>query len=634
MFVNPQDPDWHPVSILSSKCGILRARTIPPIRTRAKQFPIKSYQKQGYIIYWYPKNNAGWVRLTIRGKKGQKIKIEMNEKLTADGLVDMTVHTGHTYGPFQTLEYICKGEEIEVYEPSFCYAGFQYVQISGAEPNQIIEVVAIQVCTDHTENGQFKCSDLRINAINEAAKLTFENGFHSYPEDCPQREKAGWTEDGLISSMGSVYNYQMYHSYKKWIQDFSDHQHESGQIPDIVPTPRWGKPHVVGEPENLLDWNEKYVGKMADPWWGGACVMLPWHLYAHYGDTDVLEQHYSMMKRYVEFLLRTTKIGPNEYSYIINWLTLLGDWLEVGSMGPANRTPKQLTSTQAFYQCARIVAETAQLLGKGEEAETFRTLAENIKKALIDEFFNKNEKNFAKDSQSASAMSLVLEMCPQGAEHEVASNLVKNIKQEWNGHLSTGIVGTYFLFKALGEYGFADIAFEVITKAGFPGYIHNLTHFDSKTPLGSTTLWEDWSGSSSHAHPVQGCVVSFFYEYLAGLKREAHKAGFKKFVIEPAFISGLDWVKCRYECEYGPISIYWKRETDGIRCELEIPVNSSAELIVHKHRYGTQLELNRILEDDKPVSNETTGITDIFETENVKHISLGSGKFRFKILFQ
>ena len=243
-------PKWNPVFIKNDISGILRSRLMPPIRNRNMQFSVNKYVKNDKIIFWFPKNNAGWVRLSIRGKKNQKIKIELNEKLNADGLVDMTIHMSHTYGPFQTLEYICKGSDLEVYEPSFCYMGFQYVQISGASPQQIVELVAVQVCTDHFESGQFRCSDLRINAINDAAKLTFENGFHSYPEDCPQREQAGWTEDGLISAMGSVYNYQLYHSYKKWIQDFCDHQHESGQIPVIVPTPRWGKPSNLGIPEN------------------------------------------------------------------------------------------------------------------------------------------------------------------------------------------------------------------------------------------------------------------------------------------------------------------------------------------------------------------------------------------------
>lgn len=177
--VKDNDKRWNLAIIVPPPRGILRSQISPPIKIMDKFAPCKRVIHQDdQIVYWFPKNNAGWVELKIKGIKGQIIKIELNEVLENDGLgkVDMHTHSGHTYGRYQTCEYICKGEGIEIYHPRFCYAGFQYVQISGATPDQILEITAHQVCTAFETAGEFNCSNFLINAINNASKLTFLNG--------------------------------------------------------------------------------------------------------------------------------------------------------------------------------------------------------------------------------------------------------------------------------------------------------------------------------------------------------------------------------------------------------------------------------------------------------------------------
>jgi alpha-L-rhamnosidase len=267
-----------------------------------------------------------------------------------------------------------------------------------------------------------------------------------------------------------------------------------------------------------------------------------------------------------------------------------------------------------------------------EDIEYYKNLSLNIKKAFNEEFFDEEMRVYAKDSQSALAMSLGLGLFPDGLEKDISKNLVDNIEKKWQGHLSTGIVGTYFLLKALGKSGNADIAYHVITKAGYPGYIQNLTFSDSRTPLGSTTLWEDWGGVSSHSHPVQGCVVSFFYEYLAGLQREESKPNFQNLIIEPAFISDLEWVKSTYHSQFGDIKINWKREKKGINLSLEIPCNTDAILILYKERYGTRLNLDSIAESELPISNRNDFEIQT-EAQTQKKIKFGSGSYTFKIEF-
>ncbi|MBD3188401.1 Bacterial alpha-L-rhamnosidase, partial [Candidatus Bathyarchaeota archaeon] len=563
------------------------------------------------IVYHFKENNAGWVEIAVQGKLGQIITIEMNELLNEDGHVDMHTHAGHTHGRFQTCEYICNGNSVERWHPSFTYAGFQYVQVTGIQEQNVIEILACQVCTDLEENGNFHCSHLLVNRVNEASKLTFLNGFHSYPEDCPQREKAGWTEDGLISSFGSVYNYNCLLTYEKWIQDILDAQHvETGQVPAIVPTPGWGKP-VEKRGEDFMPWTVEQLGNMADPWWGGCIVLLPWHLYQHYGDSKMLEQAYPAMKAYVDFLLETTRYGPGEgdYDYMVNWPTLLGDWLEVGSGGVASRTPRTLTASLAFLACVSRMAKSARVLGCMKDEERYHHVAGRITSAFNEEFLDEEAGSYWKDSQSAQAMPLMLGIVPKNVRRKVVTGLVSNVMNERDGHLSTGIVGTYFLYKALGENRQSGIALNVITARGKPGFEHMLTRVNSCTPVPSGTIWEDWDGRSSLAHPVQGTVVSFLYEHLAGIQVEERHPGFEYFTISPSFIPGLRWVRASIESLHGSIDVSWERGEDTrILLSLRIPANTTA-----------RLDLQGTLFDEKGSKQDPEGLT------------LGSGAYQFTI---
>jgi alpha-L-rhamnosidase len=625
-MISKDDMKWKSAIEVPAPKGVLRSQISPPIKARSKFTPLKhNILANGDIVYWFPKNNAGWVELKVKGGKGQKIKIQLNEILRPDGSVDMEMHSGHTYGRYQTCEYICGSDQIETWHPRFCYAGFQYVQISGAQLEQIHEIFAVQVCTAFEQSGEFYCSNHLINSINEAAKLTFLNGFHSYPEDCPQREKAGWTEDASISAHGSIYNYNALHAYKKWIQDLRDAQHESGQVPDIVPTPFWGKPAKIIEKPQFNPWNEEFVGRMADPWWGGVLILLPWRLYQHYGDMNLLKDSYSAMKKYIDFLLKTTECEPGEFTYIINWGTLLGDWLEVGSHGSANRTPRQLTCSQAFLLYAQIMAEIAKRLNEKTDIQYFQDLSEKIKDAINEEFFKQDTGLYAPDSQSAQSLALYINLAPQAHRDMVLKMLLTNIQEKWANHLSTGIVGTYFLFKTLGMEGHAETAYKIITARDIPGFEYNLTRIKQTTPLPSTTLWEDWGGVSSLAHPVQGCVSAFFYEYLAGIQPRANSPGFKEILIKPMVIEDVTWVKSELKTLYGSIKTGWTRIENKIVYEFLIPPNTIASITI-----PIKESQEIFLENKKAEKNEN--VCEILRTKNSISFRVNSGVYLIEIV--
>ena len=268
------------------------------------------------------------------------------------------------------------------------------------------------------------------------------------------------------------------------------------------------------------------------------------------------------------------------------------------------------------------MAKVAEILGNGVDAENYRTIQSKIFNAYNEEFLDKSTGLYCLDSQSAQAMSLVLGLAPPEFETQIFDDLVENFENKWNRHLSTGIVGTYFLYKALSLYGQSDLAYQAIIAKGFPSFEHNLTRIDEKTPLPSTTLWEDWAGVSSLSHPVQGTVVSFFYEWLAGIQSQIDTPGFKKFRIAPQFVGDLQWVKAKLPTFYGVIKSNWEIKGETVTVDIDVPINTTAEMIL-------PCDTVENVSDGKDPIQTDNGILKIETTGNNLQISLGSGTYRF-----
>ncbi len=602
---------WKPVVEVPRPLGTLQAQLCPSMEIVREIAPTDRREPSpGVYVYHFPENVAGWPQITVTGNRGQTIALKINEKLTADGLVDMQMHSGHTYGRFQTCEYTCRGGGPETWHPRFSYQGFQFVQVEGATADQIQSIVAQFVHTAVPRTGTFQCSNALVNQIDEISRNTFLNGLHGYPEDCPQREKAGWTEDALISAQGSVYNFNCLSFYEKWVRDLVDSQVEDGQVPDIVPTPGWGKPSP--------DPSVPKHGIMADPWWGGTIVALPWTIFRQYGDIGLLREVYPAMVKYVRFLEGSAGVDK-----MIHWESLLGDWLEVGAGSTANRTPRELTATQGFYFYATILAKTAQLLGDEATAKWCDQLAAEIGRSLNSAFLDPETGLYAEDSQSAQAISLYAGIPPAALREKVFTQLLRNVRETREGHLSTGIVGSYFLYQALARGGAPEEAYKVITAPGYPGFEYMINH-ESPFHGPTTTLWEDWQGRSSLCHPVQGCVVSFFYEWLAGIQPVEDAPGFHHFVVHPSVVGDLTHVSANLDTLYGSIQSKWELGERETTFTIQVPVNTTAEVILPCARA-------EVISINGTPAREVEYLKEIRKDHDNILLQVGSGQYSFSI---
>ncbi len=164
--------------------------------------------------------------------------------------------------------------------------GFRYASVSGCRKEEI-EVSALVLHSNMYRNGEFSCSNELLNRLQKNIIWSSKSNFMDIPTDCPQRdERMGWTGDIAVFAPTACYNFDMSRFLQKWLRDVRAEQLSSGGIPNTIPVQGYGFPATMPV--------------MAMDFWGDACILVPWAEYCARGDKKVLEDCYSMMKKYVK----------------------------------------------------------------------------------------------------------------------------------------------------------------------------------------------------------------------------------------------------------------------------------------------------------------------------------------------
>ena len=71
-----------------------------------------------------------------------------------------------------------------------------------------------------------------------------------------------------------------------------------------------------------------------------------------------------------------------------------------------------------------------------------------------------------------------------------------------------------------------------------------------------------------------GDLIVWYYENLAGIKAE--RPGFKRLLMKPEIINGLNAVDASYRSAYGLIKSSYTRNADKFEWKLSVPANTSA----------------------------------------------------------
>ena len=197
--------------------------------------------------------------------------------------------------------------------------------------------------------------------------------------------------------------------------------------------------------------------------------------------------------------------------------------------------------------------------------------------------------------------------------------MVEQVLVEHDGHIATGIFGTKYLLEELTRAGRADIALHMVQQRSFPGWGYMLER-------GATTVWEHWEFSDntySHNHPMFGSVSEWFYKGIGGIRPHPEAVGFDRFFIEPNPVGDLRWAETSYRSARGTIVSHWRLENDDLLIEIEVPVNTRAEV-----RLPTR-DARAVTESGRQ-AGAADGVRSLPVTqEQGARFELGSGRYRF-----
>jgi alpha-L-rhamnosidase len=521
---------------------------------------------------------SGWLHLTnVTGKSGQKIDI----KYICES-------------PVGDNSYTLKGGQPESYAARFTWFVFREVEISNW-PGELKsdQLRAEAVYSDIETTGKFECSNPLFNTINKIWWRSQTDNMHGgIASDCPHRERSPYTGDGQVSCVTVMHNFDARSFYTKWIRDILGAQNpETGYVPNGAP------------------WQPGCGGGVA---WGAAMNIMPWEYYLQYGDIDLLNENYDGMKGYIKYMLTWVnsegimlsqapeKNNPNQ------WINL-GDWVAPGKL-----PPDDMVHTFYLWRCADLTSKAAKALGKTNDENEFKILAEKTRKAFQSKYYDNKIGTYGPNGGNIFALKMGV---PTEQKDLVIAALKADIHSNGD-HLDTGIFGTQFFFEVLSENGLNELAFTVMNQRTKPGYGWWIDQ-------GATTSWEEWDGKGSRNHPMLGGGITWFYRKLAGMNADPEYPGYKHIIFRPQPSGDITFSSYSNLTPYGTASIKWEKVTGAFIMNIEVPVGSNATVYIPASKTDDITESGLNL-------NQSSGISFHGMKDGYAVIEVSSGTYKFK----
>ncbi len=528
--------------ILTPKCCV-------PVREIEELQPVRFFRTaNGELIWDFGQNVSGGIRIrNLKCYGGILYAIKYGEMLNQDGsLYNMNFRSAKSCDCFTTGG---TGKTVMEYETRFTFHGFRYVQIDGPQYSRVnpedLIVTAVVMHSELERTGYFECGHSKLNRLYQNVCWGQRDNFVDVPTDCPQRdERLGWTGDAQIFCGTAAINMNVGAFFRKYLCDMRDGQLENGSIPSVVPDIFSG---VHG-------------GAAA---WSDAAVICPWKIFMAYGDTQILEENFEMMRRWVDFQKETS-------NNLIRPKTNYGDWLALSAV----ETPSEIIGTSYFARTAGLIGKAAEILGKNSESEYYTKLSEQVKEAYCKNFIDENGM-VTPATQTALALALHFCLLPENLRERNAAKLADLVKSNGN-KLDTGFVGTACLNLALSESGHPDTACDLYLQEEYPSWLFSVNQ-------GATTMWERWNSytiengfgdvnMNSFNHYAYGAVHEWVTRHICGIRLTAPGGKEILFAAEPD--ERIGFVNSSLLTPYGKVESNWKIENGRLYWHISAPANT------------------------------------------------------------
>ena len=461
------------------------------------------------------------------------------------------------------------------YTPRYTFFGYRYVSINVTDKVVIKSIKSLPVTSisRNMEIGKIETGNELVNKLISNTIWGQRSNYLSVPTDCPQRnERLGWTADTQVFTETGSFFANTTSFFHKWMRDLIDSQGEKGGFPGVAPLSQYGN-------------------EMTRLGWSDAGIIVPWSIWKQFGDTEIVEQSWKSMEKYMNHI-NETRYDHNaliEENGNYQW----ADWLSYeplescggGAFGPKGPLPEAVEywnylSASYWLLDAGMMRDMA--IGTGRDASRYKTMTRDAKTYIRERFFDESGKfktDILNTMQTPALFALKNNILDGAAKEAMIGRLRENFAEHGNC-LQTGFLGTSILMPTLSENGMSDIAWELLFQRKNPSWIYSIDN-------GATTIWERWNsymidkgmgpkGMNSFNHYAYGVVCEWIWETAAGIASDPANPGFRHIIMKPVPDKRLGYLKAEYHSASGVIRSAWKYEGDNWIWEFSIPDGCTA----------------------------------------------------------
>lgn len=577
------DHSWRPVRVNPDGYEQLVRQSIPAIRETRMIRPTVLQTPKGELLLDAGENIVGYTSFELTLNKGDIISLEHSETIDKDGNYIQNI-IGQNKN--QTDYYVAKDAGNHCFKPQFSFHGFRYVRVKGTTDTDPSHYQIHVIETPLRDTGTFRCSDERLNKLQENILRSQKGNLISIPTDCPQRERTGWTGDMQVYARTGCYEQDIEMFLRHWLRDMEHEQLPDGQIPHIVP---YMPSHDIMKPPGLEG--------VSAAGWSDAAVIVPWRLYEAYGDKQILRECFPMMKRYMDATKRMAAERPEGYDemspdrqkwqkYLWNTGFQYGDWLMPSIQMSGRSIFEVVTETgyiiaSVYYALTTdIMRQVCMALGETKLEKEYEDLNTKIREAFAKEYINEDG-TMKKDYQGVYVTALAAGCVPE-EKKKAALDRLETLIQENDNRLDTGFLSVPYLLPVLHKNGRKELANTLLFQDKCPSWLYEVK-------MGATTMWEYWNGYAEDGTPSDcsmnhfafGCVGEYLYRTILGITPLT--PGYQEVLIQPDTTCGLNFVEGSFETIWGTIEVSWKLDGKKVKLNLTVPPDVTAKVVLNDY---------------------------------------------------
>ncbi|GAB3010439.1 alpha-L-rhamnosidase C-terminal domain-containing protein [Niabella terrae] len=402
---------------------------------------------------------------------------------------------------------------------------FRYINIV-ADPSVRFEKASmLYEYADLQDKGNFRCNDDEINRIYEVAKYTFHLCSREFFIDGIKRDRWIWSGDAYQSYLMNYYL-----------------TNDNATVKRTTLALR-GKDPVTSHINTIMDYTLYWFLGVYD-----------YYLYS--GDTSFVKDNYDRMESLMSYVLgRRNKEGLLE--------GLPGDWVFIDWADGLSKQGAVSFEQILFARSLETMALVADLVGKEQDKEKYRSLAGEVKKLLFDRYWNASKKAFVHSLVNGHPTSNITRY----------TNMFAIFFDYLNAEQRNGIKDAVLLNDQVPPITTPYMRFyelEALCALGQQDYVTRemKAYWGGMLRLGATSFWEEYnpkkSGAEHYAmygrrygkslcHAWGASPIYLLGKYYLGVKPVT--AGYETYTIEPA-LGGLKWMEGKVPTPEGNIEIY------------------------------------------------------------------------------